>query len=168
MTLTFAEMTHSNYPLACRIDRSDVSEDFVDTAETLMELTDYAVRHRCLGHTFLIQSGSVPIGLLLLGEAIPWETDPEPMHHAPFYRLMGFVLDKAYRNQGLGSKILEEAISRVYADFGRRSIALGCHRENIMAAHFYERHGFVRTGVFEGEDEYFLRLLPPAAAQSPQ
>ena len=157
MTIELEPLTHGNFHHACAIRREDIPEAFVDTAETLMELTDYADAHRCIGHTFLARADGACVGLLLLGEAIPWETDPEEMRREPFYRLMGFVLDRAYRGKGLGGAILEQAITQVYCDFGVRPIALGCHRENVRAARFYERHGFIRTGVFEGSDEYFLR-----------
>lgn len=42
-----------------------------------------------------------------LTEAIEWETDPPEMKREPFYRLMGFVIDKKYRGKGIGSKALE-------------------------------------------------------------
>lgn len=159
MTLTFEELTRSNYQYACEIDRDDIPEAFVDTADTLMKITEYGVENHCIGHTFLVKADERYVALLLLGEAIPWDTDPEEMKKEPFYRLMGFVVDRAYRNKGLGGEILEKAIARVYEDFGKRSIALGCHKHNLRAARFYERHGFAKTGVFEGDDEYFLRLL---------
>ncbi len=159
MNIEFEELTHSNYKYACEIERDDIPEEFVDTASTLMEITDYGITHHCIGHTFLVRVDGKYIGLLLLGEAIPWETDPEEMRKEPFYRLMGFVIDKEYRCKGLGGEILEKAITRVYDDFGKRSIALGCHKDNVRAARFYEKHGFVKTNVFEGNDEYYLRLI---------
>lgn len=107
---------------------------------------------------FKVEKGEY-VGLLLLGEAIPWDTDPVEMQNEPFYRLMGFVIDKKYRSNGLGGEILEKAIDEVYKDFGKRSIALGCHKDNTRAANFYLKHGFERTGVFEGNDEYFLRII---------
>lgn len=158
MDISFEELTHFNYKYACDIDRNDIPVAYVDTAATLMKITDYGIENHCIGHTFLVKADEKYIGLLLLGEAIPWDTDPEEMRKEPFYRLMGFVIDKAYRNRGLGGEILEKAIEHVYEDFGERSIALGCHKDNCKAARFYERHGFSKTGVFEGDDEYFLRL----------
>ena len=158
MDISFEELTHFNYKYACDIDRNDIPVAYVDTAATLMKITDYGIENHCIGHTFLVKADEKYIGLLLLGEAIPWDTDPEEMRKEPFYRLMGFVIDKAYRNRGLGGEILEKAIERVYEDFGERSIALGCHKDNCKAARVYERHGFSKTGVFEGDDEYFLRL----------
>ena len=159
MDITFEELTHGNFPYAQKIKRDDIPEIWVDNAETIMEITDYGVAHNCLGHTYLVKLGQTYIGLLLLGEAIPWDTDPAEMGKEPFYRLMGFVIDRDFRGKGLGGIILEKAIDRIYCDFGRRSIALGCHKDNVGAARFYERHGFKRTSVFEGTDEYFLRLI---------
>ena len=159
MDITFEELTHGNFPYAQKIKRDDIPETWVDNAETIMEITDYGAAHNCLGHTYLVKLGQTYIGLLLLGEAIPWDTDPAEMGKEPFYRLMGFVIDRDFRGKGLGGIILEKAIDRVSCDFGKRSIALGCHKDNVGAARFYERHGFKRTGVFEGADEYFLRLI---------
>ena len=159
MDITFEELTHGNFPYAQKIKRDDIPEAWVDNAEAIMEITDYGVAHNCLGHTYLVKLDETYIGLLLLGEAIPWDTDPAEMGKEPFYRLMGFVIDRDSRGKGLGGIILEKAIDRIYCDFGRRSIALGCHKDNVSAARFYERHGFKRTGVFEGTDEYFLRLI---------
>ncbi len=100
-----------------------------------------------------------PVGLIMIGEALAWDTDPAEMRGKPFYRVMGFVVDRACRGRGIGGTMLEKAIAMVYDEFGRRSIALGVHRDNMRAGRFYERHGFRRTGIFEGNDEYYLRLI---------
>lgn len=149
-----------NLAAARCIDRSDVSEAWVDTADTLMELTRYGLEHGCIGHTWVVKLQEQAIGLILLGEAIPRETDPPEMRYTPFYRLMGFVIDRRWRGQGIGSAVLEKAIAAVYAEYGVRPIALGVHRENASAARFYERHGFCRTQFTEGHDVYFLRYPP--------
>ena len=139
------------------IHREDISEDFVDSVDTIMEYTQYGLEHSCKGYTFAIKYGDTYIGVILLGEAIPWETDPEEMRREPFYRLMGFVIDRRYRAIGIGSRVLEMAIERCYKDFGIRPIALGVHKENDKAARFYEKHGFLKTTVMEGSDFYYLR-----------
>jgi len=157
--ITFEELTRNNLVNAKAINRDDIPVAFVDTADTIMDITDYGVQHGCIGHTFLIKVDDHYVGMLLLGEAIPWDTDPVEMQREPFYRLLGFVIDKAYRSKGLGGEALEKAVDEVYRDFGRRSIALGCHKENIGAARFYLNHGFRRTGMFVGNDEYFLRMI---------
>jgi len=159
MELYFEELTHENLAKARKIDRQDVPDIFAATVDTIMEITDYGVKHGCIGHTFLVSIGGEYIAYLLLGEALNWDTDPDEMKKEPFYRLMGFVVDKKYRNKGYGGAILEQAIEIVYKDFGMRSIALGCHKDNKKAASFYIKHGFYRTGIYEGNDEYYLRLI---------
>lgn len=59
----------------------------------------------------------------------------------------------------IDSWVNQEAIEQVYQEFGRRSLVLGVHKDNAQAGRFYERHGFRKTGVFEGADEYYLRLI---------
>ena len=90
-------------------------------------------------------------------EDIPWETDPPEMQGVPFYRLMGFVIDNRYRSRGIGGQVLEMVIDRIYREYGVRPIALGVHKDNHRAARFYEKHGFRKTNVMEGNDYYFLR-----------
>ena len=157
MNIELEELTHKNIALAGGIDRSDISEKFVDNVNTIMEYTDYGIEHGCIGHTFMIKGNGVPVGLILLGEAIDWKTDPPEMKSEPFYRLMGFVIDKKYRGKGIGGKALEMTIAEVYREFGVRPIALGCHKENESAAKFYVKHGFKKTEYMEQNDIYYLR-----------
>ncbi len=122
-----------------------------------MELTEYGLDHNCKGHTYAIKQDDEYIGLILLGEAFAWDTDPEEMKGVPFYRLMGFVIDKCYRNRGICGYALEKAIDMIYAEFGARPIALGVHKDNIGAERFYLNHGFRKTDAMEGNDYYYLR-----------
>lgn len=155
--ITLEPLTQDNLAEAQAIDRSDVPEDFVDSVDELMVLTRYGLKHHCLGHTYAVRYEGEVIGVILLGEAIPWETDPEEMRLQPFYRLMGFVLDRDYRGRGIGGRVLEEAVRRVYQEYGVRPIALGCHRDNTGGERFWLRHGFRKTGAMEGCDRYYLR-----------
>ena len=157
MEITFEQLTHENYNAACAIDRDDIPESFVDTASTIMEINDYGFEHDLIGHTYLIRCDGSCVGLILLGEAIPWETDPPQVQQEPFYRLMGFVIDKNFRSKGIGGLAPEGTIARVYQDFGVRPIVMGCHKDNDRAAAFYEKHGFQKTDYMEGNDCYYLR-----------
>ena len=157
--ITLAQLTRENYPDALSVDRDDIPEAWVDSAASLMEVTEYGAEHGLTGHTFIAYLDGKPVGLIMIGEALAWDTDPDEMKGKPFYRVMGFVVDRNYRNRGIGGEILEEAVRRVYSEFGKRSLALGVHRDNLRAGGFYERHGFRRTGVYEGNDEYYLRIV---------
>lgn len=129
----------------------------MDNVDIIMELTQYGLDHHCIGHTYAVKYGEAYIGVILLDEAIPWETDPKEMEGVPFYRLMGFVIDNHYRNQGIGSYALESVIETIYDEYGIRPIALGVHKDNHSAARFYEKHGFRKINVMEGNDYYYLR-----------
>ena len=161
MEITFEQLTHQNFSAARALDRDDIPESFVDTAATIMEITDYGYENNLIGHTYLILCNGRYAGLILLGEAIPWDTDPPEVHQQPFYRLMGFVIGKAFRGKGVGGEALEKTIAKVYEDFGVRPLVLGCHKDNPRAAAFYERHGFHRTDYMEGNDVYYLRFPRP-------
>ena len=150
-------LTETNIDAVRTIHREDIPVSWVDDADTLWELTQYGLEHNCIGHTYALKYDDAYIGVILLGEAIPWETDPEEMKNEPFYRLMGFVIDNRYRSQGIGSKVLELVIDTIYKEYGVRPIALGVHKDNHGAARFYERHGFTAVDAMEGNDRYYLR-----------
>ena len=150
-------LTEKNIDAVRAIHREDIPVSWVDDTDTLWELTQYGLEHNCIGHTYAIKQDDDYIGVILLGEAIPWETDPEEMKNEPFYRLMGFVIDNRYRSQGIGSKVLDMVIDTIYKEYGVRPIALGVHKDNHGAARFYERHGFVAVDAMEGNDRYYLR-----------
>lgn len=155
--ITLEVVTDANIKCIREIQRDDISEAFVDSAETIMELTQYGLAHHCKGHTYVIKQGKEYIGWLLLGEGFAWDTDPEELKSVPFYRLMGFVIDKRYRSRGIGGQVLESAIEGIYKEFGIRPIALGVHKDNVGAERFYRKHGFGKTDVMEGDDYYYLR-----------
>ena len=155
--ITLELLTEANIDAVRAIHREDIPVSWVDDADTLWELTQYGLEHNCIGHTYAVKYGDTYIGVILLGEAIPWETDPEEMKRKPFYRLMGFVIDNRYRSQGIGSKMLERVIDTIYAEYGERPIALGVHKDNYGAARFYEKHGFNKTDAMEGNDAYYIR-----------
>ena len=138
--------------------RDDISEDFVDSLDVVLEITNYGIEHNCKGHTYAIKYDEKYIGFILLWEAIEWSTDPEIMKKEPFYRLMAFIIDKRYRGCGIGSYILEKVISQCYEEYGIRPIALGVHKYNYRAEKFYVDRGFIKTEFMEGNDYYYFRF----------
>ena len=99
--ITLELLSDSNIEDVRKIQRDDISEAFVDTADTIIELNQYGIDHNCKGHTYVIKRADESIGVILLGEALAWDTDPEEMKGVPFYRLMGFVIDKRCRSRGM-------------------------------------------------------------------
>ena len=144
-------------PDVMRIDRSDISEDWVDAIPDIMALHRYGLEHRLIGHTYAIYVGSSCVGMLLIGEGIPWPCDPPELAGVPFYRLMGFVIDRRCRGRGIGAQALEMSIAAVRAEFGPRPIVLAVQEDNHRAMRFYEAHGFIRNSARDEDDVYFLR-----------
>lgn len=151
-------VTEENSRFLKNILRDDISEDFVDSLDVILEITKYGREHNCIGHTYAIKYDEKYIGIILLWEAIEWSTDPEIMKKEPFYRLMGFIIDKRYRGCGIGSYILEKVISQCYEEYGIRPIALGVHKDNYRAEKFYVDRGFIKTKFMEGNDYYYFRF----------
>lgn len=150
-------ITAPDSPDVMHIDRSDISEDWVDSIQDIMELHRYGLEHHCIGHTYAIYAADTCIGMLLIGEGIPWACDPPELTGIPFYRIMGFIVDRRYRGHGVGSQALEMAIDAVFKEFGPRPISLGVQEDNHRAMRFYEAHGFVRNDARDEDDVYFLR-----------
>ena len=151
------ELTDSRRNDVLGIDRSDISEDWVDSIPDILALHQYGLDHGCIGHTYAIYAEDVCIGIILMGEGIPWPCDSPEVAGIPFYRIMGFVIDKAWRGKGLGSQVLEAVISRIFGEFGPRPILIGVQQDNVRAADFYLRHGFRPTDSWDEDDRFYIR-----------
>lgn len=159
MEFELVKMNFDNCEKAYEIDRSDIPYSFVEDVPTLIDILEYGAENDLTGHAFMVMVDDRCVGTIMIGEGLVGDKDPDEVQERPFYRLMFFVLDKEYRGQGLGSKVLEAAISRAYEDFGVRPIVLEVQKDNENAARFYERNGFTRTSYRVGEDYYFVRGL---------
>lgn len=69
------------------------------------------------------------------------------------------IVKKEYRNQGIGSDILDYLTKEAYK-MGYSEMALGVDIDNYAAVHLYRKKGF-NTIIAECEDEYgkFYKLL---------
>lgn len=139
------------------IHREDVSEDVVDSISAILDLTQYGIDHGCIGHTYAIYADGACAGIILMGEGIPWDCDPPEVSGVPFYRIMGFILDREYRSKGIGGQVLELVIDRIFAEYGPRPILLGVQENNLRAARFYQRHGFTATSAMDEDDVFYIR-----------
>ena len=157
--LKLIELTFENIDKAYEIDRTDIPYDYVEDVQTLADIMKYGADNNLIGHAYLAEYGGKPIGTIMLGEGIVGDADPAELQNRPFYRLMFFVLDKDYRGNGLGTEMMEEAISRIYSEFGKRPILLEVQQNNEKAARFYEKNGFMKTTYSVGNDNYFVRGL---------
>ncbi|MBO4846120.1 MAG: GNAT family N-acetyltransferase [Lachnospiraceae bacterium] len=159
MNITLEEMSFDNCQKAYDIDRSDIPYSFVEDVDTLISTLRYGAENDLIGHAYLAKYDDRYIATIMIGEGISGDADPLEVQNIPFYRLMFFVIDKSYRGQGLGTAILNEAIDRIYQEFGKRPLVIEVQNENENAARFYERNGFVKTKYTVGDDRYYIRGL---------
>ena len=144
-----------------QIDRSDISEDWVDAIPAILDLHQYGLDHGCIGRTYAVYAADTCIGMILMGEAFPWPCDPPEVAGVACYRIMGFVIDKAWRDKGVGSQVLESVIARIFDEFGPRPILIGVQQDNTRAADFYLHHGFSPTDSWDEDDLFYIRYPSP-------
>jgi putative acetyltransferase len=69
-------------------------------------------------------------------------------HRASHVATLGsFAMHPAFRGRGFGAKAIEEIVD-VARSRGVRRLELCVEVDNPRAIHFYEKHGFVREGIF--------------------
>lgn len=61
------------------------------------------------------------------------------------------IVKKEYRNQGIGSEILEFLIKKA-KDMGFSEMTIGVDKDNVNALHLYKKYGFTEI-LFDGADE---------------
>lgn len=73
--------------------------------------------------------------------------------------LSRLIVKKEYRNQGIGSAIINYLVEYV-KELGYKEFSVGVDVNNTGARKLYDRHGFTQV-IFDGEDEYgkFVKLL---------
>ena len=131
--------------LVKEIDRDDVPEAFVDTIDTIMSLTDDGVMHGCAGHSFALNADCIYICLLLIGEALPWASDPEEMRREPFYRLKGFVIDRHWRRDAVSAESCRNRQLQLYTV---NSVSVRLHSDAIRIISI--QRGYIGSMVSEG------------------
>lgn len=157
MKIDLELLSDANRQEVLKIDRSDISLDYVEDISETLRQSDYGDEHHLRGHGYVIRCDGACAGVMLIGEGIPWDCDPEEIQGTFFYRILGFVLDKRFRGRGVGTAAMEQAIQNIYEEFGSAPIVIECHHENVKAIAFYERHGFRNTHFAENTDFYFIR-----------
>jgi ribosomal protein S18 acetylase RimI-like enzyme len=85
-----------------------------------------------------------------------------------YCRLLALVVAEGARNRGLGARLLD-ALERWAADRGARQIVLTSATHRTRAHRFYERHGYVHTGVRLAKpltDAGLVRVMPDAPTEN--
>ena len=138
------------------IQRADIPASFVEEVQQTIELARYGEEENLKGHCYGIKNDSEYVGIILIGEGIEGEPDPEEVKGRFFYRILGFVIDQRYRNLGIGREALSQAIAHVFQEYGDAPVLLECNQLNHKAIAFYKRLGFIDTKHLHGDDVYLL------------
>lgn len=140
------------------IDRDDIPEYFAESMAYTIQLSHYGTQHEMKGFCFAIKYFENYVGLILIGEAIKDKADPDEVKDRPYFRVIGFVIDRCYRNRGIGSQAFLLALEKIYHEYGTVPILLECHRKNQTAIIFYEKMGFTNTNKLHKDDYYMVKF----------
>ena len=77
--------------------------------------------------------------------------------------IASLVVDSAWRSQGIGARLIEEALARLRTQ-GITDLRVRCNVKRERAHQFYERFGFRRT---KNQKVFDLPLDPPAGSPGP-
>lgn len=142
-----------------KMDRGDIPDKYVERVEYIINLSHYGSENGLDGFCTAIKNDDKYIGIILVGEAILGDMDPiEVINRNPF-RIMGFMIDKKYRGQGLGRHAFQMILDKFYLEYGNKPLILECYKENIVAKRFYEKFGFIDSGISTATDIVMLKNL---------
>ncbi len=77
--------------------------------------------------------------------------DPDYTVQGKRVYLSRMVVKKEYRNQGIGSEIIEFLINKA-KEMGFEEMTVGVDKDNSAALHLYKKYGFTNV-LFDGADE---------------
>lgn len=140
-----------------KIQRDDIPVCFVEDVSDTIELSKTGEENNLRGHCYAVKYADKYVGIILIGEAIEGEPDPIELRGTGYFRVIGYVIDKEYRGQGIGSKALELALNEIYSEYGTVPILLECHKDNKRAIRFYEKMGFRNTNILNDQDYFFIK-----------
>lgn len=156
------DVTFENINQILSIKSKFSQRKFVEKAAHTIAMAYVGINEGYPGFLSAIYSDNVPVGLILIGIAPVAEHEPEVLRRYEYvYRILGFLIDKNYQNQGIGKRALKLAIERIKEQQYEKPlpIALECHVKNKNALSLYEFFGFNNIGT-TGDNNYILAQLP--------
>lgn len=150
-------LNRNNENMVKEIQRDDIPLCFAEDVSSTIELSKYGEENNLRGHCYTIKYADKYIGIILIGEAIEDVADPIELKGTGYFRVIGFIIDRAYRGQGIGSKAFGLALNEIYCEYGKVPILLECHKDNERAIKFYNKMGFRNTNILNNEDYFFIK-----------
>jgi ribosomal protein S18 acetylase RimI-like enzyme len=97
-----------------------------------------------IGNMFFAVENNRPVGMVRYA----FETRVKNKHVAGIYAM---YVDKEFRNQGIGKRLMEGVISLIAENKDIHKIRLSVTPEQIYAVKLYEHYGFKSVGLFINE-----------------
>ena len=142
-----------------KIDRSDIPVEFAAKAEDTIAMADYGKNIGLPGKCFAIKYNKNYVGILLIGKAVEDAADPVELKGSYYFRVLGFFIQSKYQGLGIGTTALQKAIDEIYSEYGPITLLLECHKDNEKALAFYEKNGFVNTGIMDAKGTDWFMIL---------
>lgn len=159
MNITLEPITFENVQALLALKMGDISPKLVQPPCETIAFAYVGTLQGLAGFCKAICADGKPVGLFLIGEAIADDEDPEAARACGrFFRMTGFMLDAAYRGQGIGRKALAAVLKGFDAEYGNCPLVLDCYEGNPAAHHLYAQAGFVDTGLWRGRDMVMMRM----------
>ncbi len=94
---------------------------------------------------------------------ICWRSHYRPFREANFPEIVDFNVLPHFRQQGIGTRLLDEAESRIFADHPVVGIGVGMTADYGAAQHMYARRGYLPDGrglMYEGYPVSYGKNIP--------
>lgn len=155
--ITLELLSHKNEEELLKLDRGDIPDKYVEHVEYTINMSHYGIENGLDGFCTAIKNDDKYIGIILVGEAIWGDMDPIEVKNRNPFRILGFMIDKKYRGQGIGRHAFKMILNKFYLEYGDKPLLLECYKENKIAKKFYEKFGFIDTGISTATDIVMLK-----------
>lgn len=143
MNIHLQDITKDNYHDVCELSVSAAQQDFI--ASNLWSVVDSFFVEGAQARAIYHQEH--PVGLFL------WVTQGDEV------AIWRFMIDQRHQGQGLGRAAFRVALEHLQSRPGIRRIKISYVPDNHAARQFYQRFGFIETGLDQyGEMEAVLDL----------
>lgn|SRR5574344_1325877 len=100
------------------------------------------------------QDGNYPYGFFV-NDKLVGKIRVTHSNNEDFYGISRFVVEKQFRNKGIGTQLLEFVISK----YGYYNLLLNVRQSNIEAIELYKKYGFVIIYVDNKDDFYIMKRI---------
>lgn len=160
----FKPLSFTNYQEVLNLSVQDSQKAFVECPAETIALAYAGLMEGHNGKLLVIYHDKTPIGLVLTGKSPIAPQEPAELQNYPqAYRIMGFLIDQRYQNQGLGKAAFSQLMTSIHREnLQQLPITLEVKEKNTPAQMLYQALGFVDTHVKYDDDLVYLYAYPTA------